>query len=87
MNKEPLKWKTKDDRTLQLSEMTKEHLQNAAAMLRRHGFCSEAEAELAWSAFSMCHGDMATYYAEQACDDLCPTRVLDELDAEIGRRT
>ncbi len=81
-----MKWTTKDGRVLRLSEMSTDHLKNAAAMLRRKGYCSVDEFELSWSALSMCQGEMASYYAEQACADLRPTRALDALDAEIATR-
>jgi hypothetical protein len=79
-------WKCADGRVLKLTDMTKEHLGNAAAMLRRRGFCRTEEF---WDCLSGMHslrGEMAQMHAENALADMCPHSALDAIEDELEAR-
>jgi len=57
-------WKQKDGTIIRIRDMTDGHLLNTIAMLKRKSDAINDEAEAA--ACGMFHGDMASYYAEQA---------------------
>lgn len=79
-------WTTKDERKIDIKEMSDAHLRNAVSMLRRQGFVGADEYEVAiGSAFSM-GGEMAQYYAEQSVADMAPSRCLDAMEYEMAVR-
>lgn len=79
-------WETKDGRILRLKDMQTSHIVNAVQMLRRQGWCSFAEFDFAWATLASVTGDMASYYAEQACANLRPTRMIDAMEEELEQR-
>ena len=64
----PTTWMTKEKQTLNIREMTTQHIKNTLALLRRKGFLTPEEAE--WEAARCCgfSGEMSSYYAEQEMD-------------------
>lgn len=60
-------WKQRDGTKISWSEMTVQHLLNAAALIERR--CSEEESAL-WQASCMAQGDMASMYLDHSIDAL-----------------
>jgi hypothetical protein len=79
-------WHCADGRVLRMTDMEDEHLSNAAAMLRRKGFCTTDEFWLAIGGAASLRGEYAQMAAENSVADMCPSRSLDLIEAEQERR-
>ncbi len=79
-------WVTRDGRVLLMSEMETDHLRNTIAMLRRKGYCTLAEFDEAWMSMSLLRGEYALMAAEESVAMMHPSRVLEQLEAELARR-
>lgn len=84
----PTTWVTKEKQTVDIREMTTQHIKNTLALLRRKGFLTPEEAE--WEAAGWCSftGEMSSYYAEHEMDAAfnksCPH--INAFEEELQRR-
>lgn len=82
-----MKWKCKDGRVLEVSEMGTDHLKNTIAMLRRNGVVTPDEF-LSCLAYA-CSGDTpdgAAMAAEAEVDGMKQWNGLEVLEDELARR-
>lgn len=61
------RWRTKDGKTIPVTDMTVQHIRNTLAILNRYLEKVEDEETIVWGYRPQ--GDMASYYHEQACDE------------------
>lgn len=81
------KWRCRDGRELSLSEMTTDHVRNALAMLRRKGFGSFDDWQLALNALGS--GMMGEHAQDALLAEVTSFRVspwIDAFEAELKRR-
>lgn len=78
------KWKTLEGQTLEMEEMTIDHLKNCIKMLRNNGFVSWKELEM----FNCKYDDPSKIKSSKDKEFLHkrPTITLDDLEKELKRR-
>lgn len=82
-----MKWRCKDGRSIELSDMETSHLHNTVNMLRRKGFVTPEDFDAcARYAYSPMSGDYAAMAAEQELLRSHPSRQLAQLEAELAER-
>jgi hypothetical protein len=81
-----MKWKTKDGREIDLTDLEDAHLINIVKMLKRGGFVHSDTAMSCLSYASTTSAEMASYYAEQAFDEMHFCNETDMVFNELEKR-
>ena len=69
--KQTMFWTTENHQKIRICDLTDVHLLNVLKMLKRNAIQrQEDESESAWATAFTVSGDMASYYAEQAADEV-----------------
>jgi hypothetical protein len=82
-----MKWKCKDGRVIDITQMDTQHLRNTINMLRQKGVVTQNEwDDCARYAFSPMSGEYAAMAAEQELYNSHPWSGLAKMEAELAKR-